>query len=166
MDGLTKEQRIEKERERLAALFNDLDAHQLQTASGLIASAAFLAVTLEDLEQEINAGGCIEEYQNGNNQSGLKVAASVQAYTALNAKYQSTIQKLLRIVPPEPEKDEKSAAEIQAAEEAARMKEAQQKQAQKQREMESAFLRACTAGTASAETYNEFCRKWKEDHAE
>lgn len=99
---MTKEERIAAERERLNALFADLDANQLQAAAGLISSAAFLAVSLEDLEAEINANGCIDEYTNGANQCGYKVAASVQAYTSLNAKYQSTMNKLLKLVPPAP----------------------------------------------------------------
>ena len=98
----SKEERIAAERERLGALFADLDANQLQAAAGLISSAAFLAVSLEDLEAEINANGCIDEYTNGANQCGYKVAASVQAYTSLNAKYQSTMNKLLKLVPPAP----------------------------------------------------------------
>jgi len=97
---MSKEERIAAERERLNALFADLDANQLQAAAGLIRSAAFLAVSLEDLEAEINANGYIDSYTNGASQAGEKISAAVQAYTALNAKYQSTIQKLLKIVPP------------------------------------------------------------------
>ena len=96
---MSKEERIAAERERLNKLFADLDANQLQAAAGLISSAAFLAVSLEDLEAEINANGYIDSYTNGSNQAGEKISAAVQAYTALNAKYQSTIQKLLKIVP-------------------------------------------------------------------
>ena len=96
---MSKEERIAAERERLNKLFADLDANQLQAAAGLISSAAFLAVSLEDLEAEINANGYIDSYTNGASQAGEKISAAVQAYTALNAKYQSTIQKLLKIVP-------------------------------------------------------------------
>ena len=99
---MSKEERIAAERERLNALFADLDANQLQAAAGLISSAAFLAVSLEDLEAEINANGYIDSYTNGASQAGEKISAAVQAYATLNAKYQSTIQKLLKIVPPAP----------------------------------------------------------------
>lgn len=99
---MKKEERIAAERERLNALFADLDANQLQAAAGLISSAAFLAVSLEDLEADINANGYIDSYTNGSNQAGEKISAAVQAYATLNAKYQSTIQKLLKIVPPVP----------------------------------------------------------------
>ena len=166
MDEMTKEQRIENERQRLAVLFDDLDANQLQTARGLIASAAFLAVTLEDLEKEINAGGCIEEYQNGRDQYGVKVAASVQAYTALNAKYQSTMQKLLKIVPPAPDVHEKNPVEIAAEKAAALEKEKQEHARQRQKRRDFDFLAACKAGETSAEHYQDFCRQWEEENAE
>ena len=156
---MDKTQRIEKERERLASLFADLEPHQLQAAQGLINSAAFLAVTLEDLEEEINANGCTEEYQNGRDQYGVKVAASVQAYTALNAKYQSSIQKLLKIVPPE-----KSAEEIAKE----RKEDNEQKaiaarnaEVERSQQRDAAFLAAVRDGVANYDTYTEFCAKWE-----
>ena len=51
---MTKEERITAERERLTALLKDLDENQQQTAAGLVSSAAFLRVSLEDLETIIN----------------------------------------------------------------------------------------------------------------
>ena len=144
---MTKEERITAERERLAALFKDLDANQQQTAAGLISSAAFLRVTLEDLEAEINAAGCTEEYVNGRDQSGVKVAASVQAYASLNTKYQSTIQKLLKIVPPAPKKPKpKSTEEIAAEKAAAKEKERRDKVFKMQQQRYADFFAACRKG--------------------
>ena len=157
---MSKEERIAAERERLNALFADLDANQLQAAAGLISSAAFLAVSLEDLEAEINANGYIDSYTNGSNQAGEKISAAVQAYATLNAKYQSTIQKLLKIVPPAPKKPkERSAAEIAAEKERA-------KRDEQGAQMSADFLAAIRAGTASYEKYSEFCEEWERQHAE
>ena len=161
---MSKEERIAAERERLNALFADLDANQLQAAAGLISSAAFLAVSLEDLEADINANGCIDEYTNGANQCGYKVAASVQAYTSLNAKYQSTMNKLLKLVPPAPKpakEPEKTTAELKAE------IEAQQRQRiiDRQRQRDVDFLTAVSNGTATNETYKEFCATWEKEHA-
>lgn len=156
----SKEERIAAERERLGALFADLDENQQQTAAGLISSAAFLRVTLEDLEAEINAAGCTEEYINGRDQSGVKVSAACQAYAQLNTKYQSTIQKLLKIVPPAPKKPkEKPAEEIAAEKERARLEALAEKR-------NADFLEAIRAGTASYEKYSEFCAEWEREHAD
>ena len=163
---MTKEERITAERERLAALFKDLDANQQQTAAGLISSAAFLRVTLEDLEAEINAAGCTEEYVNGRDQSGVKVAASVQAYASLNTKYQSTIQKLLKIVPPAPKKPKpKSTEEIAAEKAAAKEKERRDKVFKMQQQRDADFFAACRKGEATGDTYKEFCAEWEREHA-
>ena len=70
---MSKEERIAAERERLNKLFADLDANQLQAAAGLISSAAFLAVSLEDLEAEINANGYID----------IRDATAVQRHLAM-----------------------------------------------------------------------------------
>ena len=168
---MSKEERIAAERERLNALFADLDANQLQAAAGLISSAAFLAVSLEDLEAEINANGCIDEYTNGANQSGYKVAANVQAYTSLNTKYQSTMQKLLKIVPPAPRKPrEKSAEEMAAEQKAAREKAEKEERERKQHEREiaitDAFCEEYKGKPQTANAYREFKEKWEREHPE
>ena len=167
MLSTNKETRIAAERERLAALFADLDENQQQTAAGLISSAAFLRVTLEDLEAEINAAGCIEEYTNGANQCGYKVSAACQAYAQLNTKYQSTIQKLLKIVPPAPKKPKpKSAEEIAAEKAEAEARERRDLEIKRQQQRDADFFAAIHAGTATTETYKEFCAEWERKHAD
>lgn len=164
MLSTNKETRIAAERERLAALFADLDENQQQTAAGLISSAAFLRVTLEDLEAEINAAGCTEEYTNGSNQSGVKVSAACQAYAQLNTKYQSTMQKLLKIVPPAPKK--KTAAQKAAEEAKAKAEEKRLREIERSEQCSADFMEAIRAGTASYEKYSEFCAEWEREHAD
>lgn len=163
---MSKEERIAAERERLNALFADLDANQLQAAAGLISSAAFLSVSLEDLEAEINANGYIDSYTNGANQAGEKISAAVQAYTALNAKYQSTIQKLLKIVPPAPAKQptpQPAKFEIDA-ERQAQIADYEAKR-RKENEMFDAF-QAAYPGNTTADNYRKFKAEWERQHAE
>ena len=54
---LTKEQKIKKEIARLKRVFKDLDKNKLQTVESLIKNAAFMAVSLEELQEIINAEG-------------------------------------------------------------------------------------------------------------
>ena len=162
---MSKKERIAAERERLAALFADLDANQLQAAAGLISSAAFLRVTLEDLEAEINAAGCTEEYINGRDQSGVKVSAACQAYAQLNTKYQSTIQKLLKIVPPAPKKPIKPQA-IQSEiddERKAQIADYEAKR-RKENEMFEAFGRAYP-NDATPDNFKKFKAEWERNHS-
>ena len=69
---LTKEQKIKKEIARLKRVVKDLDKNKLQTVESLIKNAAFMAVSLEELQEIINAEGYVVEYQNGENQKGTK----------------------------------------------------------------------------------------------
>lgn len=159
---MTKTERIRAERDRLLILFQDLDENQLATAAGLIDAAAFLRVSLEDLADEINRAGFIDYYENGQNQSGEKISAAVQAYAQLNGKYQSIMSKLLKIVPPAPKKPKQ-----QSAEEIAILAEEERRDRvyKRQRQRDAAFLAACNDGTATGDTYNEFCAAWENDHA-
>lgn len=163
---MTKTERIQAEQDRLNEVFKDLDANQKQTAAGLISSAAFLAIQLEDLQEEINANGCVEEYVNGKDQHGVKVAACVQAYGTLNGKYQSVMAKLLKIVPPTPKAARKS-AEAVAVEAAARVEQERRELLyRKQQQRDADFFEACRKGEASGDTYKEFCAEWERIHAD
>lgn len=62
---LTKDQKIKKEISRLKRVFRDLDKNKLQTVESLIRNAAFMAVSLEELQEIINEEGYTVEYQNG-----------------------------------------------------------------------------------------------------
>lgn len=154
---MNKEERIQIERERLLKLFADLDFNQLETAAGLIRSAAFLAVSLEDLEAEINANGYIDSYTNGASQAGEKISAAVQAYATLNQKYQSTIAKLLKIVPPAPKKPKPKTAEQIEADLLANIETAKRKRRdQAERAKDEAFLTALMHGTVKQDDYKKY----------
>lgn len=51
---LTKDQKIKREINRLKRVFRDLDKNKLQTVESLIRNAAFMAVSLEELQEIIN----------------------------------------------------------------------------------------------------------------
>ena len=160
---MTKTERIQAEQDRLNEVFKDLDANQKQTAAGLISSAAFLAVQLEDLQEEINTNGCVEEYVNGKDQHGWKVSAAVQAYGTLNGKYQSVMAKLLKLTP----KETRKSAEAVAAEAVERAeKEQRDRIYRRQQQRDADFFAALKNGTATNDTYKEFCSEWERIHAD
>lgn len=89
-----KEQRVQEEYNRLMDLFSNAPDGQLRLALPLIQNAAFMKVTLEDLQAAINAEGVTEVYQNGANQRGMKQSATLQGYNTLIKNY-ATVQKQL-----------------------------------------------------------------------
>ena len=95
----TKEQRIKSEFSKLKKLCDGLPQNKLAVAMPLIEQAAFMRITLTDLQKEINEAGCVEEYQNGRNQSGFKVTAALQAYNSTVKNYAAVCERLDRILP-------------------------------------------------------------------
>jgi hypothetical protein len=91
---LTKDQRIQQEYERMKELFAAMPENELSFCDPLLQNAAFMKVTLEDLQQAINENGVTDQYQNGANQSGTKASADLQAYNSLAKVYNALMDKL------------------------------------------------------------------------
>ena len=101
---MTKENRIEEELTRLTEIFREADESKLEAAATLLQNAAFMKVTLEDLQKAINAEGVVDEYQNGANQHGLKQSATLQSYNALIKNYAGVMKTLVALLPDRPKK--------------------------------------------------------------
>lgn len=95
----TKEKRIKTELKRLQAKFELVDENQREVAAQLLQNAAFMAVTLQDLQEIINAQGVTDTYQNGANQYGTKASATLQSYNSLIKNYANVIKTLAQLVP-------------------------------------------------------------------
>ena len=95
-----KTTRIKREKEKLLAIFQSLDENKLKACSALIDRAAFITVSLEDLEIELNENGWTETYTNGRNQEGVKKAAAAEAHISLTKNLNAIIKQLLDLVPP------------------------------------------------------------------
>jgi len=103
---LTVDERRNIEEEKLWTALRELSENKKKVVEKTVIDAAFKAIQLEDLHKVIQAEGVIEEYQNGQNQTGRKVSSNVQVYNALDKSYQSQIKILLDALPKEVFKDE------------------------------------------------------------
>lgn len=81
-------------------LFKDLEPNKKQTCLALIDRAAFITVSLQDLEEDLNKNGWTEYYQNGDKQSGWKKSAAADVHISLTKNLNTTIKQLLDLVPP------------------------------------------------------------------
>ena len=102
---LTKDQKIRREITRLKRVFRDLDKNKRQTVESLIRNAAFMAVSLEELQEIINEEGYIVEYQNGENQKGTKQSDAVKTHIAMTKNHAAIIKQLADLAPPEKKKE-------------------------------------------------------------
>ncbi len=100
----TKEELIRKEVTRLKRVFKDLDKNKMTTVTSLIENAAFMIVSLKELEAEINLEGYTDEYQNGANQFGTKQSEAVKTHLAMTKNLSAVIKQLTDLVPPERKK--------------------------------------------------------------
>ena len=99
-----KEAAIRKEKARLKRAFKDLDGNKKRTVEQLISTAAFLSITLQELEEEINRNGVTEEYQNGANQYGVKQSAAAVTHIAMTKNLTAIMKQLTDLVPAEKKK--------------------------------------------------------------
>ncbi len=107
----TKAERIAQELEKLNTLYRDLPENKLKLLAPLIQNAAFMKVTLEELQETINAEGATDEYCNGANQFGRKQSANIQAYNSLIKNYNAVIDRLEKLLPAELKKSKLSELE-------------------------------------------------------
>lgn len=107
----TKAERIAQELEKLNTLYRELPENKLKLLAPLIQNAAFMKVTLEELQETINAEGATDEYCNGANQFGRKQSANIQAYNSLIKNYNAVIDRLEKLLPAELKKSKLSELE-------------------------------------------------------
>ena len=91
---LNKEAMIKKELKKIKSIYKDLDLKRKKNAESLMNSAAFMAVSMMELEHIINLKGYTEEYQNGANQRGIKKCSEVEIYNNLAKNYLSYVKQL------------------------------------------------------------------------
>ena len=96
---IEKDARIKKEMLKLRRLFKDMEKSTMDTVSSLIKNAAFMSVTLEDLQETINIEGAIAKYQNGENQWGTKKSPEVDIYNTMIKNHMAIIRQLSDLLP-------------------------------------------------------------------
>ena len=110
-DEKTKEQRIKSEVTKLKKIFSNLDKERMVLALKLIENAAFMTVTLEDLQKQINEEGSIRTGTNGNGFETTQESPALKAYNSVMQRYTPCIKQLTDMLP-----DAKSMATAKAGE--------------------------------------------------
>lgn len=98
-DSMTLDEKIEFQKKKLKRQFSKLDSKTKNIVSPLIDNAAFMTVTLENLQKIISEEGIMIEYQNGANQWGKKKSPEAEVYNTM-IKNLSTITKQLTELAP------------------------------------------------------------------
>lgn len=106
-EDLKKDERFKKELKILSNLFLEVSIDKKTLCTRLIENAAFMAVLLQDLQDDIKTNGFFDEYQNGANQFGRKRSVAADLYQVTIKNYSSAIKQLIDLLPGDkPEEDE------------------------------------------------------------
>ena len=96
---LEKNKRIKAEEKRLNGIFTKIETETKKTVQSLIKNAAFMAISLEDLQEIINQKGYTEEYQNGATQKGVKKCSEVEIYNTMIKNHSTIMKQLIDLLP-------------------------------------------------------------------
>jgi hypothetical protein len=106
----TKEQRIRTEERRLNRIYKNLESQKKQVVVGLIKRAAYMRITLEDFEKDLDENGYTEKFQQGREQTPYDRKRPVaEMYTSMQALYQKAVKQLTDLLPKETTARTKSA---------------------------------------------------------
>ena len=99
IDEKAKEELIDKELKKLKRIFTKIDAKVKKAVENLMYNAAFMSVTLQLLQTEINKNGAVSEYKNGENQFGTKKSPEVEIYNTMIKNYSAVMKQLTDLLP-------------------------------------------------------------------
>ena len=94
-----KEKRISAEIKRLTRMFKKMHKDTKSVVKNLIVNAAFMTITLEDLQDSINRHGVTDKYQNGENQWGTKKSPEVEIYNTMVKNHTQIMKQLADLLP-------------------------------------------------------------------
>ena len=99
LNNMEKDSKFYEEFTRIFKYFENLKENEKAVVLPLIQNAAFMRVTLDDLQEIIAEQGPVEQYQNGANQFGTKQSAALQSYNATMKVYAAVIKNLFGLLP-------------------------------------------------------------------
>lgn len=99
---MEKDKRIKEEEDRLKKIYKNIEDNKKDTVIGLIQRLAYLRVTLEDFEKDLDQNGFVELFQQGEKQSPYERKRPVaDLYNTMNTAYQKGIKQLTDLLPKE-----------------------------------------------------------------
>lgn len=98
-----KEKEIKKEKSRLIKIYTGISDKKKRTIVGLIERAAFMRVSLAELEDDINENGFTEPFSQGDQEPYLRKRPTADLYNTMNTSYQKIIKQLTDLLPKDAE---------------------------------------------------------------
>lgn len=91
--------KVANEKRRLSKLFKEIEPNKKSTILGLIERAAFMRVSLQVLEADLNKNGFTEIFQQGKETPYMRQRPAATIYATMNTSYQKIIKQLTDLLP-------------------------------------------------------------------
>ena len=101
LNEIAKQIEIKKEIAKISKLFKEMDPKIKKSIQSVIDNAAFMAVTLRELQEHLIKNGWTIEYQNGENQFGIKKSPEIEIYNTMIKNFVSTMKAVTDLLPKE-----------------------------------------------------------------
>ena len=96
-----REQKIAREIARLTKNFSKIDGKKRSIIRGLIDRAAFMRVSLDEMEEDLDENGFTELFSQGDQVPYERKRPTADLYNTMNANYQKIIKQLTDLAPKE-----------------------------------------------------------------
>lgn len=105
MDELDKEERIKKEIRRLNSIYTKISKKEKAVIDGLVKRAAYMRITLENMEEDLDANGFTESFSQSLQMDPYdRERPMARLYNTMNKNYQGIMKQLSDFVEKEPPK--------------------------------------------------------------
>ena len=94
--------RVEQERSRLMALFDGADPNKLDFIRDAVRQLAWLNISVQELQKDIDKRGPVLVYQNGQTQKGLQGNPSCKLMESYSKLANTVFRALLPVLPDKP----------------------------------------------------------------
>lgn len=102
MEAEEKRNKILEEQNRLKKLYTKVPRRKKKLLEGLIERAAYMRITLQEYESDIDENGSVEPFsQSANCEPYDRARPVAQLYNTMNKNYQSIMKQLSDLLPEE-----------------------------------------------------------------
>ena len=109
---MKKDTAIKREIKKLNRILTDIPEDKKEMVEGLVQNAAFMAVTLRELQADITENGAVITVQTGNGYETTKDNPAQKAYTTMVARYAAIIDQLDGFLPSTKAKEVSKAGDL------------------------------------------------------
>lgn len=96
---MAKDRRISKEIRKLKKIFERIPENKQELVGHLIENAAFMYVTLEDLQEKVRTEGAVITAVNGNGFETTSEHPAQKSYNTMIARYAGVIKQMTELLP-------------------------------------------------------------------